>query len=195
MTSTNCNSSDVLFLADNLALDFINSKFGVDDQRHDCLTDDESVLSWLKMAGQLPDKFAQRAPKGLLALAHELREAARALVNAKMAGSPPSLAVVNHVLDAGHPIREIVWDEDDRAFRIATRMRHNDTASLLEPVASSLASLLTSDKFEHVRQCEAHDCVLLFHDLTKSHRRRWCSMATCGNRMKVAAFRSRKKEK
>ncbi|WP_371263350.1 MULTISPECIES: CGNR zinc finger domain-containing protein [unclassified Pseudomonas] len=53
--------------------------------------------------------------------------------------------------------------------------------------------LATNDKFEFVRQCEAHDCVLLFHDLSKSHRRRWCSMATCGNRMKVAAFRSRNK--
>ncbi|MFL9673349.1 CGNR zinc finger domain-containing protein [Pseudomonas sp. NFACC42-2] len=60
-------------------------------------------------------------------------------------------------------------------------------------MAASLVGLVTNDKFEFVRQCEAHDCVLLFHDLSKSHRRRWCSMATCGNRMKVAAFRSRNK--
>ncbi|CAI8905665.1 MULTISPECIES: CGNR zinc finger domain-containing protein [Pseudomonas] len=60
-------------------------------------------------------------------------------------------------------------------------------------MAESLVGLVTNDKFEFVRQCEAHDCVLLFHDLSKSHRRRWCSMATCGNRMKVAAFRSRNK--
>jgi predicted RNA-binding Zn ribbon-like protein len=60
-------------------------------------------------------------------------------------------------------------------------------------VAESLVGLVMNDKFESVRQCEAHDCVLLFHDLSKSHRRRWCSMATCGNRMKVAAFRSRNK--
>ncbi|MFD2436744.1 CGNR zinc finger domain-containing protein [Modicisalibacter luteus] len=109
-----------------------------------------------------------------------------------MAGVPPDLALVNHVLEAGHPIREIEWDDASRAFRIVTRLRYRDPASLLEPVAGSLASLLTSGKLEFVRQCEAHDCVLLFHDLTKSHRRRWCSMATCGNRMKVAAFRSRK---
>ncbi|NEJ40784.1 CGNR zinc finger domain-containing protein, partial [Rhizobium ruizarguesonis] len=38
------------------------------------------------------------------------------------------------------------------------------------------------------------DCTLFFLDTTKSHRRRWCSMALCGNRMKVAAFRSRKQE-
>ncbi|WP_422121526.1 CGNR zinc finger domain-containing protein [Providencia huaxiensis] len=47
---------------------------------------------------------------------------------------------------------------------------------------------------QYIRQCEASDCVLYFLDLTKSHRRRWCSMSTCGNRMKVAAFRERKKK-
>jgi predicted RNA-binding Zn ribbon-like protein len=190
---TNRISSDVLFVADNLALDFINTEYGVDEQHHDCLTDDESVLNWLEMAGQLPQAFNEKAPQGLLALACELREQARAVIHAAMAGVAPDLAVVNQVLDLGYPIREIEWNDESRTFRDVFRLRHNSPESLLEPVASSLASLLTSDKFDFVRQCEAHDCVLLFHDLTKSHRRRWCSMATCGNRMKVAAFRSRKK--
>jgi predicted RNA-binding Zn ribbon-like protein len=193
MTTTSPVPSDVLFLADSLVLDFINSEYGVADQHHDCLTDDESVLSWLKMAGQLPQAFDEEAPQGLLALARKLREHARAVIHTAMAGGPPDLEVVNQVLESGDPIREIRWDGESRAFRIVTRLRHNSPACLLEPVVSSLASLLTSDKFEFVRQCEAHDCILLFHDLTKSHRRRWCSMATCGNRMKVAAFRSRKK--
>nr|WP_254214234.1 CGNR zinc finger domain-containing protein [Burkholderia multivorans] len=33
--------------------------------------------------------------------------------------------------------------------------------------------------------------MLWFLDRTKSHRRRWCSKALCGNRQKVAAFRRR----
>jgi predicted RNA-binding Zn ribbon-like protein len=82
---------------------------------------------------------------------------------------------------------------EKKAFRVATHLRDSSPASPLGPVAESLVGLVTNDKFELVRQCEAHDCVLLFHDLSKSHRRRWCSMATCGNRMKVAAFRSRNK--
>lgn len=193
MNSTSRIPSDVLFLADNLVLDFINSEYGVGDQHYDCLTDDESVVSWLRMAGQLSQDFDEKAPRGLLVLARELRERARAVIYAAMAGVPTDLTVVNHVLESGHPVREIGWDDEGLAFKIVTRLRHNDPASLLEPVAGSLVSLLTNGKLEFVRQCEAHDCVLLFHDLTKSHRRRWCSMATCGNRMKVAAFRSRKK--
>lgn len=193
MSSTHPLPSDTLFIADNLALDFINTAYGVGDGQQDCLVNDEAVVSWLKRAGQLTDDFAETPPKGLLTLAHELRNCARAVVTAAIAGAPVDLATVNHVLDAGQPAKTIERDEQAHAFRIATRRRNNEPASLLEPIAASLASLLTSDKFEYVKQCEAHDCVLLFHDLTKSHRRRWCSMATCGNRMKVAAFRSRKK--
>ncbi|WP_286184629.1 CGNR zinc finger domain-containing protein [Enterobacter sp. C2] len=52
--------------------------------------------------------------------------------------------------------------------------------------------MITAEKFAYVPQCEAHNCILLFHDLSKSHRRRGCSMVICGNRIKVAAYRNRK---
>ncbi|XXE61258.1 ABATE domain-containing protein [Pseudomonas sp. R1-18] len=186
-------SSDVLFLADNPALDFINSEYGTGDQRHDCFTDDETVLSWLEAAGLLPRTFEGAAPQGLLALARQLRDSSREVITAAMSGVAAELSVINHVLEAGRPLRALEWEEGARAFRMVSSPRDTSPASLLAPVAESLASLITHEKFEFVRQCEAHDCVLLFHDLTKSHRRRWCSMATCGNRMKVAAFRSRNK--
>ena len=185
--------SDAPFLADNLALDFINSEYGVDDKRHDCFTDDQSVAGWLMRAGLLPDIHARQVPGGLLTEARELRNTARIIVKAAMNGVPADLAVINRVLEVGRPIRKLEWDNDVRQFRVAVYQSAGNPASLLWPIADALMSLITSDKFEFVRQCEAHDCILLFHDLSKSHRRRWCSMATCGNRMKVAAFRARKK--
>ena len=193
MNSTQPFSSEALFLADNLVLDFINTAYGVGDAYQDCLISDEAVLNWLKVAGQLDGGVGKSAPQGLLAMAHALRDCARAVVTSAIAGAPADLTMANQVLEAGHPTKAIEWDEQAKMYRVANRRRDNEPASLLEPIAASLATLLTSDRFEYVKQCEAHDCVLLFHDLTKSHRRRWCSMATCGNRMKVAAFRSRKK--
>jgi predicted RNA-binding Zn ribbon-like protein len=47
-------SSPPLFLADNLALDFINSEYGTGDDRHDCFDDDRSVIDWLQTAGLVP---------------------------------------------------------------------------------------------------------------------------------------------
>ncbi|WYX19210.1 CGNR zinc finger domain-containing protein [Achromobacter xylosoxidans] len=81
-----------------------------------------------------------------------------------------------------------------QSFKAVRPRRLDDAAGMLEPVARAIVELLTDTPLALVRQCEAHDCTLMFHDRTKSHRRRWCSMALCGNRMKVAAFRSRKKE-
>lgn len=185
--------SGALFLADNLALDFLNSEYGVGDQRHECLTDDQSVMSWLKMARLLPDDAGQKVPAALLAEARALRECSRAVVSAAKAGTPVDLTALNSVLEKGRPVTGLAWDDQAQAFRLDVHPRDNSPASLLWPVADALVNLVTSDKFEFVRQCEAQDCILLFHDLSKSHRRRWCSMATCGNRMKVAAFRSRKK--
>ncbi|BEG75267.1 hypothetical protein HBIAX_02323 [Achromobacter xylosoxidans] len=102
-------------------------------------------------------------------------------------------AVVNHVLHAGRASETLQWDEASHAYKVVRQRRRDDAASFLEPVAQAVARLLTDTPLALVRQCEAHDCTLMFHDKTKSHRRRRCSMALCGNRMKVAAFRSRQK--
>jgi predicted RNA-binding Zn ribbon-like protein len=53
--------------------------------------------------------------------------------------------------------------------------------------------LLATGDFSLVRRCENAACVLWFYDRTRSHHRRWCSMARCGNRHKVAAFRKRRR--
>ncbi len=183
-------SSQPLFLADNLALDFINSEYGTGDERHDCFEDDTCVIDWLVIAGLVPK--GTKAPDGLVAEARQLRDAARAVVHAAMKSVAADLTVINHVLQAGRPETTLQWDKETQRYRITVRPEVLSPAGLLWPVADALVKLIADDKFEYVRQCEAHNCILLFHDLSKSHRRRWCSMATCGNRMKVAAFRNRK---
>lgn len=182
-----------LFLADNLALDFINTEYGVGDQRQDALASGQCVAHWLAQAGLLPEPPSDPLPEGLLPDALALRNCSRAVVMAAMHGVEADAAVVNQVLEAGRPASTLVWEATAKAFRISAQPSGNSSASLLWPVAEAFVNLVTSDTFAFVRQCKAQDCILLFHDVSKSHRRRWCSMATCGNRMKVAAFRARKK--
>lgn len=191
--SENSSSQPVpLFVGDNLALDFINTQYGVGAAHCECLIDDASVVHWLKAAQLLPEAF-EAAPPGLFKLALALRESAKALLRAAKHAADVNVEVVNRVLEAGRSARELEWDGASKSFKLVTRRRQDDAASLLEPVAQALVALLTDSQLGLVKECEAHDCTLLFHDLTKSHRRRWCSMAVCGNRMKVAAFRSRKR--
>lgn len=181
-----------LLVGDNLALDFINTEYGVGPSHREVLSSDESVVDWLRTVGALPAE-SRAVPKGLLKLARALRAGARALVEAGRAGEWADPAVVNHVLERGQRGMELLWDADAKQFRLTRRIGKLDAPGLLAPVAEELTRLLTDVDLELVRQCEGDHCTLLFHDVTKSHRRRWCSMAGCGNRMKVAAFRARQK--
>jgi predicted RNA-binding Zn ribbon-like protein len=61
---------------------------------------------------------------------------------------------------------------------------------VLWPIASSAADLLTSPRFGRVRECAGERCGWLFLDTSKAGRRRWCSMADCGNRAKAKRRRT-----
>lgn len=178
------------FIGNHPALDFLNSTYGTGDKSCDCLTDDASALAWLRAAGQLsPDLVTP--PAGLATLARSLRQAASLLIESAKSGQPGDPAVVNDILAKGQPSRLLALDGAGK-FVFTEQRRDASAASLLEPIATAVARLLAEGNLALVRQCEAHDCTLQFLDITKSGRRRWCSMAVCGNRMKVAAFRSRK---
>jgi predicted RNA-binding Zn ribbon-like protein len=57
--------------------------------------------------------------------------------------------------------------------------------SMLWPVTRAAVDLLLSGELEHVRICASDACAWLFLDKTKNHRRRWCDMKVCGNRVKA----------
>jgi CGNR zinc finger len=89
-----------------------------------------------------------------------------------------------------HP--RLVWN-NPRSLTI-DRVRRQDTpAEILAPVAEAAAELLATADFTLVKRCEDETCVLWFSDQTRSHHRRWCSPALCGNRHKVAAYRKRRR--
>ena len=178
-----------LFLAGNLALDFVNSQYGPAHARQEALGDDQAALAWLHGAGLAKD--VRTPPRGLARRARALRAAADRLLRTPRSRTPDDLALVDAVRERGRPLQVLAWDASEPRPRLLAQRRDDGADALLEPVASALTQLLTEGDLARVRECEAHDCCLMFEDATKSGRRRWCSMALCGNRMKVAAFRSR----
>lgn len=61
-------------------------------------------------------------------------------------------------------------------------------AQALSSIARDAIDVLAADD-GRIRRCAG--CRRVFHDDSRTGNRRWCSMLSCGNRAKVAAFRAR----
>lgn len=180
-----------IVLADHPLLDLLNTLAVVDGAPCEFLRSDADVEAWLAHTGwELP---AARFPKGaLLQAALTLREAVRELVEQRKAGRRGSPDALNRFLAAPSHLR-LDWPAGG-APRLEKVRAAETPEQYLAPLAESAAQLLAEGDFDLVRVCEHPDCVLWFYDRTKSHRRRWCSMALCGNRHKVAEFRKRQQQ-
>ena len=195
-------SSRFLFLANRACLDFVNTE-AVDGGGRplELLGGFSDLVAWLSEAGLLGADAAEEAsgrwngtPEGERTFARALsfRAALRGAFERVVEDEPvPGEAVdeVNALLANRSGRDELVGTKDgfERRFRWEAR----EAEHLLVPVADSAADLLSRDDLSLVKRCENPECVLFFYDTSRTHARRWCSMATCGNRMKVRAHLER----
>jgi len=181
-------------VADHPALDLLNTVANVEGRPFDFFRSDDDVRRWLTRLGVFPEGGISKFPRhALLDAARCLREAVRALVRRRKEGKKADPTALNAYLRAAEAHSELVWDGPG-APRLQRKREFRTPEQLLAPLAESAAELLSCGDFDLVRPCDNHECILWFYDRTKSHRRRWCSMAACGNRHKVAAFRQRQQE-
>ncbi|SAL27098.1 CGNR zinc finger domain-containing protein [Caballeronia humi] len=194
-----------ILLADAPGLDFLNSLATPIDEPIDWIADGEGLLSWLEQAEFVPVDVIRRVRAEassadldeLAAKARDLREWFRAFVQKRKGRALSSMDLrelepLNRALERDEQHGEIVVDETGFALRM--RRRWPTSESLLMPIVEALAKLVCEEDFAQVKACEGPACTLLFADHTRGHARRWCSMAICGNRAKVAAHRKRVKE-
>ncbi len=165
----------------------------VDGGAIDFLQTNADVLRWLERNNTDVDTAAHFRGHALVDAARSLREIVRVLVAKRKAGSHADVKAFNAFLakTASHP--HLVWTGARRPEIVRLRAEKAPEQSLA-PVAEAAAELLVDGDFNLVRKCEDNGCILWFYDRTKSHRRRWCSMAACGNRHKVKAFRQRQQD-
>jgi len=186
-------SQAFLQLADDPALDFVNTVATNEGELYDYLQTDGDVVAWLQVMEYLDAKEQPSFRKGaLLGAARHLRDVIKKLVIQKKDGKRVDVAALNSFL--GHARYHVnLVRKAHGHLDVVHEYERSSPEQLLSPVAQAAAELLATGDFELVRKCEADDCVLWFYDRTKAHRRRWCSMALCGNRAKQAAHRLRHK--
>ncbi|KKI79926.1 hypothetical protein A8E25_33845 [Burkholderia cenocepacia] len=192
MTDTSTEStSSTDFLGGHSALDALNTLQLIDGSLTDMWATDTDVETWMARHRLAADAQQRRFPeRALVDTARELREATRKLVLARKSGNKLELRTINRMLASARRTSQILITEDG-APKIVERYEDRTPDEFLAPLTEAVSQLICDTDFSLVKKCENPDCMLWFLDRTKSHRRRWCSMALCGNRLKVAAFRRR----
>ncbi len=194
-----------IFLADAPGLDFLNSIATPVDVVVDWIDDGTGYLSWLEQARMVPpailhDMKARALPGELDRIADQarcLREWFRLFVDRHKGrplpqGALDELTPLNRLLERDAAFTQIVAHPaapGRLALQTLRQWRNPDT--LLLPIGAALAQLVCDENFANVKVCQSATCTLLFVDHTKGRRRRWCSMAGCGNRAKQTAHRQR----
>jgi predicted RNA-binding Zn ribbon-like protein len=193
-----------LFIVGNrLAIDFGNTLAAADGSG-EALQSWGALVDFLVAAGQVDPRrgtqikaLAQTDPDGtvrVLRQALELRDAVRRIAEV-LAGEEPIeggwVEPINALLRVTEGHDELM--RADGAWRLGFVRREQRLEWLLAGVARSAAELVAEGQGAPVRKCGNPECVLYFYDTSRTGQRRWCSMAVCGNRSKVAAFASRKR--
>ena len=158
-------------LGEPLPIDLLNTTWVDGGEVHDLLLDEAGARIFLDGHGfDAPaDAPARRALR-------ETRETLRTLLADP--GSPTARHGVNAVLARGGQ-RPLLGPG-------GVEVEVDAAASWRVPwvCAAAMVTLLET-RVDRIRRCSNPDCVLWFLDTSRPGTRRWCSMASCGNRAKA----------
>jgi predicted RNA-binding Zn ribbon-like protein len=141
----------------------------------------------LALSGSDPD-----AAQTLLSRSMDLRDSLRKIFGAmvrKEGIAPEWTEPVNRILRITEGHDELVLAGN--GWKMEFMAREGGLDWLLAAIARSAAEIIVEGAQARVRVCANPVCGLFFSDHSRTHRRRWCSMAVCGNRNKVASFARR----
>lgn len=184
--------------------DFLNTDDLENGSRLERIPTLDGALDWFVGRGVIHGEGADRvrvlaasspeiAARDLLriyAVRGALREVADAIVEERPP-RPGALDTVNRALHARQVI-ELV-PAPDGCVSVDHRHVGDPIDDALARLSDPLVLELTTGHPERIRVCDNDRCRWVFFDASRTGRRRWCDMATCGNRAKAARHRARTK--
>lgn len=200
------------FIGEHRALDFLNSIAAPKATEIEWLESGADLLDWLVQSELCHEseiehlrasEFAPALDEALgrvRGLRDDFRDFIRSISGTT--GLPPEhpmISRLNDLLKAGrqYPMVKIGSEEHSApqtqptSAVLETVHVYGTPDDLLPRIAAACADLICEADFRYVRNCEGPTCTMYFLDISKNHKRRWCSMEVCGNRAKAAAFRNR----
>ncbi|MGW7411941.1 CGNR zinc finger domain-containing protein [Streptomyces sp. NPDC054863] len=176
-----------------LPLDLVNTRANGPGGEVDLLDSDEQLRLWLEaQAGRLTPPPADSDGLDLDAVRALRSRISTVIACARDGAEPPAQALraLTRAQLAAPLHRRLDWDGG--AVTAARVRTGSATDVLLAELADATVDLLTDPAaLGRVRSCEGPGCRLLF--LAVNPRRRWCSPALCGNRVRVGRYYQRHK--
>ena len=183
------------------AFDFLNTLELENGALVERLTSLDTAARWLADAAVVPDATviaglgrstaaSDAALERLVTARTALRDVAHAVAHEE---APPRRAIdeVNRAL-ASRERLELVASDD------GVRLGHSHVGDAIDDVLARIAEPIVREigngHDDRIRICANDTCRWIFYDESRAGRRRWCDMATCGNRAKAQRHRARQKE-
>jgi predicted RNA-binding Zn ribbon-like protein len=183
--------------------DFLNTDDRDDGFPVDKLPTLDSALAWFVESGVIHNEGAElwrdramtepSVAAAQLGRIHGVRSALREIADSIAEGRAAradALTTVNQALHARQVI-ELIPATDG----VSVDHRHvgDPIDDALARLADPLVRELAGGHPERIRICDNDKCRWVFYDTSRTGRRRWCDMATCGNQAKAARHRARKR--
>jgi predicted RNA-binding Zn ribbon-like protein len=180
----------------HVALDFVNTAAGLNRDPRDWLDGYARLVEWAEVAGICDaalrrkliaqDRASPGRGRAALVRARLLRSALYALIHCIRNGiRPPAVAVeeLQQWCRRGGAGLQLRWHRDGSLHSTLDACSLN---LIGVTVALAAVELLSQPLAGQLGVCAGRNCGWLFLDMSKSRRRRWCDMKTCGNAAKAS---------
>lgn len=192
------------FVGGDLVLDLVNTVTARDSEPRDWLVDYDALLQWARQTGRFAgrelaqlERLALASPRkaqAALTRLKQLREALCAVLYALTRARAPdadALSVIESIYAAAARAGRLKVQAE--GLSLAWQVQESQLDLLAHVVSAQALALLQQMDPVRLRVCDGHDCGWVFLDTSKSGRRRWCDMATCGNNAKARRFQRRRR--
>jgi predicted RNA-binding Zn ribbon-like protein len=174
------------FPCGDTALDFVGTlRARRDAEPLELLATPAGLDAWFHESGLIDAGSASQQID--VAKAVVLREAIYTLVAARLEGraqDPTAVAVVNDAARRPSSIPELT----PSGRRVTATPEQ-----ALSSIARVAVAILGGPDADLLKECGRPECTQVYLDRSRGSRREWCAMETCGNKMKAAAYRARKR--
>ena len=171
----------------DLVQDFVNTE--IPEWARDDIATPELLAQWLR-GRQLLEGCESVEAVDFVA-ARELRAVLRRLALLNTLGEPPSEELRESLLAAAGNL----------SFRVAVGgagglvpvPAGTGASRALASVVAAVLGAQASGSWNRLKACRKESCRWLFYDRSRNCSSNWCSMSICGNRIKTAAYRGRRR--